>query len=76
MSVRTWKIRPLYTTIAEILEKKKSITDVDLLNILKGIYKNLGFNDFNKTLMQMEVSGKIYVSTLTKGKRLVELRRR
>ena len=76
MSVKTWKIHPLYTTIAEILEKEKSMTDVELFEVLKEIYKSIGFNDLNRTLMQMEVAGKIQVSTLSKGKRLVELKKR
>jgi len=76
MSIRTWKVHPLYTTVAEILEKKVSVTDAELFEILKEIYKDIGFNDLNNTLMRMEVAGKIQVSTLTKGKRLVELRKR
>jgi len=76
VSVKTWKIHPLYTTIAEILEKEKSMTDVELFEVLKEIYKSIGFNDLNRTLMQMEVAGKIQVSTLSKGKRLVELKKR
>ncbi len=76
MSTRTWKIHPLHTTIAEILEKKGSVTDAELFETLKEIYKDIGFNDLNSTLMRMEVVGKIHVSTLMKGKRLVELRKR
>jgi len=76
MSIRTWKVHPLYTTVAEILEKKVSVTDAELFEILKEIYKDIGFNDLNNTLMRMEVAGKIQVSTLTKGKRLVELKKR
>ena len=76
MSIKTWKVHPLYTTIAEILEKKRSMTDIELFDILKEVYKDIGFNDLNRTLMQMEVAGKISVSTLTKGKRLVELKKR
>jgi len=76
MSTRTWKIHPLHTTIAEILEKKGSVTDAELFETLKEIYKDIGFNDLNSTLMRMEVVGKIQVSTLMKGKRLVELKKR
>ncbi len=74
--MRTWKIHPLYTTIAEILEKKGSVTDVELFETLKEIHKDIGFNDLNRTLMQMEAAGRIHVATLTKGKRLVESKRR
>jgi transcription initiation factor IIE alpha subunit len=59
--------------IVEILEKKGSLTDVDLLEALKSIYKDLSINELNKTLMRMEITGLISVSSLTKGRRLVQL---
>jgi transcription initiation factor IIE alpha subunit len=59
--------------IVEILEKKGSLTDVELLEALKSIYKDLSINELNKTLMRMEITGLISVSSLTKGRRLVQL---
>jgi len=41
--------------------------------LLKEKQNDISFGNFNKTLMKMEIEGKIYVSTLTKGKRQVEL---
>jgi hypothetical protein len=73
MSIKTWKPHPLYTTIVEILERKGPLTDVELYDLVKENYEGIGFGDLNKTLMRMEIEGKIYVSTLTKGKRRVEL---
>jgi hypothetical protein len=73
MSIKTWKPHPLYTTIVEILERKGPLTDVELYDLVKENYEGMGFGDLNKTLMRMEIEGKIYVSTLTKGKRRVEL---
>ena len=73
MSIKTWKPHPLYTTIVEILERKGSLTDVELYDLLKETYENIGFGDLNKTLMRMEIEGKVYVSAFTKGKRRVEL---
>ncbi len=73
MSVKTWKPRPLYLTIVEALEKKGPLTDTELFDLLKEQYEDIGFGDLNKTLMEMEVKGKIYVSTLARGKRRVEL---
>jgi hypothetical protein len=55
------------------LEKKGAMIDTELFNLLREIRGELGFVDFNKTLMKMEVAGLIYVSSLTKGKRRVEL---
>ena len=76
MSIKTWKPHPLYTTIVEILERKGPLTDVELYDLLKESYEGLGFGNLNKTLMRMEIEGKIYVSALTKGKRRVELTER
>ncbi len=73
MSIKTWKPHPLYTTIVELLERKGSLTDVEIFELIKGSHGEAGFADLNKTLMQLEIRGKIYVSAHTKGKRRVEL---
>jgi len=76
MHIKTWKPHPLYTAIVEILERKSPLTDVELYDLLKESYEGIGFGNLNKTLMRMEIEGKIYVSALTKGKRRVELIKR
>jgi len=76
MAVKTWKSRPLDMTIVEVLEKKGPMTDAELLDILKETHGDLGFGMLNQMLMKMEVEGKVYVSSLTKGKRRVELVKR
>ena len=73
MSIKTWKPHPLSTTIVEILERKGPLTDVELYNLLKETYGDVGFGNLNKTLMKLEIEGRVYVSALTKGKRRVEL---
>jgi len=70
----TWKIHPVYLTIMEILQEKGSVTDTDLLEMLKAFYKEIGLDDLNRNLMLMEISGLIQVSSLTRGKRLVQLK--
>ena len=59
--------------MVETLERKGPLTDVELFDLIKESYEGIGFGDLNKTLMRMEIEGKIYVSALTKGKRRVEL---
>jgi len=78
MSVKTWKFQPLQMAIIEFLEKKGSLTDIDLLEALKSssLYKDLSFNELNKVLMRMEIGGLISVSSLTKGRRLVQLNKK
>ena len=73
MSSKTWKPHPLYRTIVEILEGKGPLTDVELYDLIKETHGESGFGDLNKTLMRLEIQGKVYVSTFTKGKRRVEL---
>jgi len=74
--MKTWKPRPLYTQIKELLERKGPMTDVDLFDLVKGTHECVGFSELNKTLMRMEIEGIIYVSTRTKNKRRVELTER
>jgi hypothetical protein len=71
--MKTWKPHPVYTQIKEFLERKGPMTDLDLFDLLKGTHEGIGFSEFNKTLLRLEIEGSIYVSTATKGKRRVEL---
>jgi len=73
LSIRTWKPHPLHMIIIELLEIKGPITDIELLNIIKENHEDIGFRTFNQTLMKMEIEGKIHVSSLTRGKRRVQL---
>ncbi len=73
MTAKTWRSHPLDMAIVEILERKGPLTDEELYDILKESYEDMGFGALNKTLMKMEIEGKIYVSTLARGKRRVEL---
>ena len=79
MLSKTWKVQPLPMIIVEILRRKGSLTDIDLLEALKSsssLYRDLSFDELNKTLMKMEITGLISVSSLTKGRRLVQLVKR
>jgi hypothetical protein len=72
-AVKTWKIRPAYFVILEILNKKGDMVDDDLFSQLKEEFEDLGYKDFNNILMRMEVSGKIRTTSMSRGKRRVEL---
>lgn len=73
MSIKTWRPHPLHTAIVELLGRRGPLTDVELYDLLKESYGDVGFGNLNQTLMRMEIEGKIHVSTLTRGKRRVEL---
>jgi hypothetical protein len=72
-AVKTWKIRPAFFILLEILEKKGDMVDDDLFNQLKEEFEDLGYKDFNDILMRLEVSGKIRTTSMSRGKRRVEL---
>jgi hypothetical protein len=71
--MKTWKTRPDYFVILEILKKKGDMADDDLFTQLKGEFEDLGFKDFNELLLKLEVTGKIRTSSLARGKRRIEL---
>lgn len=71
--MKTWKTRPAYFYILEILHKKGDMTDDDLFGQVKDEYEDLGFKDFNDLLLKLEVSGKIRTSSMARGKRRIEL---
>ncbi|TRO49729.1 hypothetical protein E2P63_08195 [Candidatus Bathyarchaeota archaeon] len=72
-TIKTWKIRPAYFVVLEILEKKGDMIDDDLFGQLKDEFEDLGYKDFNNILMRLEVSGKIRTTSMARGKRRVEL---
>lgn len=71
--IKVWNPQPTYSALLEILSKKGDMPDDDLFDLLKGEYEALGFNEFNQLLLRLEVSGKIRTTSMTRGKRRVEL---
>jgi len=61
-------------TIVEILEKRGSMSDVDLEKEVKSNFGEVSFRELNRELMKLELAGVLWVSRLMRGKRLVELR--
>jgi len=60
-------------SMVEALEKKGSMTDIDLLKDLRSSFGEVSFRELNRELMKLELAGILRVSRLTKGKRQVEL---
>jgi hypothetical protein len=69
---KTWKTRPAYFVLLEILQKKGSMSDTDLFEALTDENSDLGLKDFNELLMRLEISGKIRTSSMARGKRRIE----
>ncbi len=72
-TLKTWKTRPAYAALLDVLNRKGDMTDDDLFDVLKEEYADLGFKDFNELLMRLEVAGKIRTSSMARGKRRIEL---
>ena len=72
-TVKTWKTRPTHFVLLEILTKKGDMTDDDLFDALKDQFDDIGYGDFNKLLMRLEVAGKIRTTSMARGKRRIEL---
>ncbi|MGB8779481.1 MAG: hypothetical protein WCD81_02395 [Candidatus Bathyarchaeia archaeon] len=73
MPTKTWKTHPAYFVLLDLLEKKGALTDAELFDALIEEFKDLGFKDFNEILMRLEISGKIRMTSMSRGKRRVEL---
>ena len=73
MPVKIWKTRPAYFVLLEILTKKGNMNDDDLFGQLKEEFEDLGYKDFNDILMRLEVTSKIRTTSMSRGKRRVEL---
>ncbi|MFP3985272.1 MAG: hypothetical protein ACLFU9_04825 [Candidatus Bathyarchaeia archaeon] len=73
MATKIWKPQPLSTIIVELLQRKSSVTDTELHDMVKEIHGDMGFNVLNRELMRLEIKGIIRVSALARNKRRVEL---
>jgi hypothetical protein len=73
MPTRTWKTIPAYFTLMSLLKKKGALPDSDLYEALTDEFQDLGYKDFSDMLMKLEISGKIRVTSMSRGKRRVEL---
>ncbi len=49
------------------------MTDKDLFDALKEELRDVGFKDFNELLMRLEIGGKIRTTSMSRGKRRIEL---
>ena len=71
--IKTWKTRPAYFYLMEVLKKKGDMTDDDLFDQMRDEYEDLGYKDFNNLLLKLEISGKVRVSSMARGKRRIEV---
>jgi len=70
---KKWKTHPAYFVMLELLQKKNSMNDQDLLEAMNEEFGEISQKEFNKLLMRLEISGKIRTTSMVRGKRQIEL---
>ncbi len=70
---KIWKTRPAHFVLLEILNKKGDLAENDLFNAVHDEFEDLGYKDFNELLLKLEVAGKIRTTSMSRGKKRVEL---
>ncbi len=73
LPLKTWKTRPAYFVLIETLRKKGDMPENDLFNVMQTEFEDLGYKDFVDLLLKLEISGKIRTTSLSRGKKRVEL---
>jgi hypothetical protein len=63
---------PLRNLIYEKIKQQGNITDAELMNLLAKEDVNVTVEQFNKTLLDLEIYGLIRVGWITKDKRRIE----
>jgi len=58
--------------IIELLRRKKTMKDSELLKAIKMMYKDVSSREINKALMSLELNGLIRVSRMKKTTRNIE----
>ncbi|MEM2194502.1 MAG: hypothetical protein QXY40_07225 [Candidatus Methanomethylicia archaeon] len=73
MSIRSmWKTSNMKDIIIELLRRKKTMKDSELLKAIKMMYKDVSSREINKALMSLELNGLIRVSRMKKTTRNIE----
>jgi hypothetical protein len=70
---KIWKTRPAPFVVLEILKKKGDLPEADLYAALVEEFEDLGYKDFSELLLHLEVGGKIRTTSMSRGKKRVEL---
>jgi hypothetical protein len=70
---KTWKTRPAYFVLLETLRKKGDMQETDLFNALLGEFDDLGYKDFMELLLKLEVAGKVRTTSMSRGRKRIEL---
>jgi len=73
MSIRSmWRTSNIKDVIVELLRRKKTMKDSELLKAIRMMYKDVSSREINKALMYLELNGLIRVSRMKKTTRNIE----
>jgi DNA-binding PadR family transcriptional regulator len=67
-----WRTSNIKDVIIELLRRKKTIKDSELLKAIRMMYKDVSSREINKALMYLELNGLIKVSRMKKTTRNIE----
>jgi len=67
-----WRTSNIKDVIVELLRRKKTMKDSELLKAIKMMYKDVSSREINKALMYLELNGLIRVSRMKKTTRNIE----
>lgn len=73
MPMKIWKTHPAHYVLVETLKRKGAMTDTELFEYISDEFKDIGFKEFNEMLLRLEIAGKIRATSLSRGKKRVEL---
>ncbi|MFX1300855.1 MAG: hypothetical protein ACFFAL_05365 [Promethearchaeota archaeon] len=70
----TWRTVPLRNIILTLLDKRQGVLiDKELIRLLKNTRVKVTPEELDRTLLELEIGGKIHVQQITKAKRKIEL---
>ncbi len=73
----SWRTESLDLIILDLLAKRQgTLRDDELLEMLKAMLKEISMTELNKTLMELEMRGKVNVAMLKKGRSVTVMKPR
>ena len=70
--IQMWRTIPLHQIIYRLIELNNGpMLEKDLIRRVESVVDNLDMRDFYRSLLELEIRGKIHVKEIKKGQRLI-----
>ncbi len=70
--IQMWRTIPLHQVIHRLIEMNKGpMLEKDLIRKVESVVDSLDLRDFYRSLLELEIRGKIHVKEIKKGQRLI-----